>query len=68
MVDLDAALGIGSNAELVRSVLRIAPCRVGGGIRDLESAIRWLDDGARKVLTGTTTIEEVLRVTHVDEN
>jgi type II secretory ATPase GspE/PulE/Tfp pilus assembly ATPase PilB-like protein len=26
------------------------------------------DDGARKVLTGTTTIEEVLRVTHVDEN
>jgi general secretion pathway protein E len=33
-----------------------------------EGMVNLRDDGARKVLTGTTTIEEVLRVTHVDEN
>jgi phosphoribosyl-ATP pyrophosphohydrolase/phosphoribosyl-AMP cyclohydrolase len=34
VIDLDAALGRGSNAELIRELLAIAPCRVGGGIRD----------------------------------
>jgi len=29
VVDLDAALGQGSNAELIREMVRRAPCRVG---------------------------------------
>ena len=32
VVDLDAALGRGSNADVITELLQIAPCRVGGGI------------------------------------
>ncbi|HLZ45798.1 MAG TPA: phosphoribosyl-ATP diphosphatase [Gemmatimonadales bacterium] len=53
VVDLDAALGQGSNAELIESLVRRAPCRVGGGIRDLDAARRWLDAGATQVMIGT---------------
>ena len=60
VVDLDAALGKGSNADLIEELCRIAPCRVGGGIRDRESALRWLDRGAAKVVLGTAAIPEVL--------
>src|SRR6266568_3381811 len=53
VVDLDAALGRGSNAELIREMIRRAPCRVGGGIRDLDTARAWLDAGAAKIVIGT---------------
>jgi phosphoribosyl-ATP pyrophosphohydrolase/phosphoribosyl-AMP cyclohydrolase len=58
VVDLDAALGRGSNAELIRDLARRAPCRVGGGIRDLESARRWLDAGAVQIMIGTAATPE----------
>ena len=58
VVDLDAALGQGSNAELISKLIRRAPCRVGGGIRDLDSARRWLDAGALKVVIGTAATPE----------
>jgi len=60
VVDLDAALGRGggSNAELIRDLVRRAPCRVGGGIRDLDSARRWLDAGAVQVMIGTAATPE----------
>jgi phosphoribosyl-AMP cyclohydrolase / phosphoribosyl-ATP pyrophosphohydrolase len=61
VVDLDAALGQGSNAELVRALVRAAPCRVGGGVRDLETARRWLDAGAERVVLGTAARPELLR-------
>src|SRR5256714_1029765 len=53
VVDLDAALGKGSNAALIREMMRRAPCRVGGGIRDLDTARAWLDAGAAKIMIGT---------------
>lgn len=53
VVDLDAALGTGSNAALIRTLVRRAPCRVGGGIRDLATARAWLDAGAEKIVVGT---------------
>jgi phosphoribosyl-ATP pyrophosphohydrolase len=58
IVDLDAALGRGSNAALIRDMIRRAPCRVGGGIRDLDAARRWLDDGAVKLVIGTAASPE----------
>jgi phosphoribosyl-ATP pyrophosphohydrolase len=58
VVDLDAALGRGSNAALIRDLVRRAPCRVGGGIRDLDSARRWLDAGAVQVMIGTAATPE----------
>lgn len=61
VIDLDAALGRGSNAELVRGVLRAARCRVGGGIRSAEAARAWLDAGAHRVILGTAATPEILR-------
>jgi phosphoribosyl-ATP pyrophosphohydrolase len=58
VVDLDAALGRGSNAELIRDLVRRAPCRVGGGIRDLDTARRWLDAGAVQLMIGTAATPE----------
>ena len=60
VVDLDAALGKGSNAAVIRDLLDLAPCRVGGGIRDAASAVAWLDRGAQKVVLGTAARAEVL--------
>lgn len=61
VVDLDAALGTGNNAELVRTCCRAVPCRVGGGIRseeDVRQLIRW---GAEKVIIGTQATPEFLQ-------
>src|SRR5690606_6636118 len=61
VVDLDAALGNGSNAATIEDLIALAPCRVGGGIRDVASAIAWLDRGAIKVVLGTAARAEILR-------
>ena len=61
VVDLDAALGQGSNAAVIEELIDLAPCRVGGGIRDAAGAISWLDRGAHKVVLGTAARPEVLR-------
>ena len=60
VIDLDAARGTGDNAELVRALLRRARCRVGGGVRDRETAVRWLDAGAARVVVGTAATPELL--------
>src|SRR5207302_1216386 len=59
VIDLDAALGRGSNAELIREMVRRTPCRVGGGIRDLAAARAWLDAGAAKIMIGTAATPEL---------
>ena len=61
VIDLDAALGKGSNADVVTELIARAPCRVGGGIRSVDAAIKWLDAGARKVILGTAATPDVLR-------
>ena len=60
IVDLDAALGTGDNTALIKELLPLASCRVGGGIRSVEAAIEWLDAGATKVVLGTAATPEVL--------
>lgn len=61
VIDLDAAMGRGSNAPLIRGLLGIASCRVGGGIRDENTAVQWLDAGAAKIILGTAAKPELLR-------
>lgn len=60
VVDLDAARGEGSNAELVRRLCRAGRVRVGGGIRDVATARAWLDAGATKIVIGTAAEPEFL--------
>ncbi|MBK8253972.1 MAG: phosphoribosyl-ATP diphosphatase [Polyangiaceae bacterium] len=60
VVDLDAALGKGDNTSTIVDLCRMAPCRVGGGIRTVEKALEWLDVGATKVVLGTAATPEVL--------
>lgn len=61
VIDLDAALGRGSNKELIKELCQMAPCRVGGGIRDVETALDWLDAGAAQVILGTAAKPEILK-------
>jgi len=60
VIDLDAAMGKGSNAALIEELVARAPCRVGGGIRDYDRAVRWLDKGAKKIILGTAAKPELL--------
>jgi phosphoribosyl-AMP cyclohydrolase / phosphoribosyl-ATP pyrophosphohydrolase len=61
VIDLDAALGQGSNKDVIKELLTIARCRVGGGIRDVEAAVEWLDAGAEKIILGTAARPEILK-------
>jgi phosphoribosyl isomerase A len=59
LVDLDAAFGRGSNAELLASVIAKLDVAVelSGGIRDDDSLIRALDTGCVRVNIGTAALE-----------
>lgn len=61
VIDLDAALGTGSNAAVIRDLLPRCRARVGGGIRSVEAALDWLHAGAEKVILGTAARPEILR-------
>jgi phosphoribosyl-ATP pyrophosphohydrolase len=50
LLDLDGDTGDGQNERAILSILHRYPCRVGGGIRNLETAKKWLDAGARTIL------------------
>ena len=60
VIDLDATLGTGNNEPIIRELVRRHRCRVGGGIRSAEAALRWLDAGAERVILGTAATPEVL--------
>lgn len=53
VIDLDAAMGKGSNDELVRLVASRATARVGGGVRGIERARALIEQGAHRVIVGT---------------
>ena len=59
LVDLDAAFGIGSNAELLAEVIGKLDIQVelSGGIRDDESLRRALATGCKRVNLGTAALE-----------
>lgn len=57
VIDLDAAIGHGSNDDLVRLVASRAKSRIGGGVRSVERAKALIDQGAHKVIVGTAAFQ-----------
>ncbi len=54
IVDLDAAIGGGSNQDIVMELLKLNGFKeVSGGIRNPESAIKLLKEGASRIVIGT---------------
>jgi phosphoribosylformimino-5-aminoimidazole carboxamide ribotide isomerase len=58
LIDLDAAIGIGDNLDLVRRFARRLPCQVGGGVRSIEAAEQMLSIGAQRVILGSSLIRD----------
>ncbi len=58
LIDLDAAIGTGSNHILLQQFLDRLPCQVGGGIRSIQTAGQILAMGARRVILGSSLIRD----------
>lgn len=58
VIDLDAAIGSGSNESIVEWLASRAQTRVGGGVRTPDKARRLLDLGAEKVIVGTAAFSQ----------
>lgn len=58
LIDLDAAMRQGDNAELVAQIARRLPCHVGGGIGTVERARRVFESGAKRVIVGSALFRE----------
>lgn len=68
LVDLDAAFGRGSNAHLIRRVVKFAGrvnIELSGGIRDDASLEQALDVGATRINLGTAALENPEWAAHV---
>ena len=54
VIDLDAAIGRGANDAIVEHLARRAAIRCGGGVRTSERARQLIEQGAKKVIAGTS--------------
>ena len=54
IIDLDAAMGQGSNAAIVRRLCAELPCQVGGGVRTPDRASQLVAEGAVRVIAGSS--------------
>ena len=57
VIDLDAAMGNGSNDELVELAAARSMARVGGGVRSAERARGLVEQGAFRVIVGTAAFD-----------
>lgn len=57
VIDLDAAMGRGSNNDIVLKLACSAVVRVGGGVRSVERARELVEAGASKVIIGTSAFD-----------
>lgn len=58
LIDLDAAMGQGSNRELIAMTCKRLTCQVGGGIRDVARAAELLALGAKRVIFGSSLVKD----------
>jgi phosphoribosylformimino-5-aminoimidazole carboxamide ribotide isomerase len=57
LIDLDSAMGQGSNRSLIAEFCNKLPCQVGGGIRTEEDARAALEAGAKRVIVGSSLVK-----------
>jgi phosphoribosylformimino-5-aminoimidazole carboxamide ribonucleotide (ProFAR) isomerase len=53
VIDLDGAMSRGDHSGVIRELCQRKLCRVGGGIRTVEKALRTVQAGAHKVIVGS---------------
>ena len=58
IIDLDAAMGVGENFEIIEMLASKATCRVGGGVRSAQRARQLMDLGAHRVIVGTAAFTD----------
>lgn len=58
VIDLDAAMGQGSNDDLVELIATRSMARVGGGVRSAERARELIGQGAYRVIVGTAAFDK----------
>jgi phosphoribosylformimino-5-aminoimidazole carboxamide ribotide isomerase len=58
LIDLDAAMGKGSNLELAKTICGRLPCRMGGGIRSIDRAEDVLGAGAHAVIVSSALFRD----------
>ncbi|MGB8131657.1 MAG: HisA/HisF-related TIM barrel protein [Candidatus Angelobacter sp.] len=58
LIDLDAAMGRGSNRDLIAMICKRLPCQTGGGIRDVARASELLAVGAKRVIFGSALLRD----------
>ncbi|MBZ5567123.1 MAG: 1-(5-phosphoribosyl)-5-[(5-phosphoribosylamino)methylideneamino] imidazole-4-carboxamide isomerase [Acidobacteriia bacterium] len=56
LIDLDGAMGKGSNRELLQQFTSRLRCQVGGGIRSVQAAQEVLAAGAQKIIVGSALV------------
>src|SRR5882724_9827053 len=54
LIDLDAAMRQGSNADLISRFTSKLPCQIGGGLKTADDGKRLLDLGAKRVIYGSS--------------
>jgi phosphoribosylformimino-5-aminoimidazole carboxamide ribotide isomerase len=57
VIDLDAAMGRGSNDDLIELAASRTLARVGGGVRSAERARALIEEGAFRVIVGTAAFD-----------
>lgn len=58
VIDLDAAIGTGSNARMVEQLASRVIIRAGGGVRSVGRARELIDQGVYRVIVGTAAFSE----------
>ena len=58
VIDLDAARSAGSNRPIVNQIVKRLNSQVGGGIRSLKTAREILDEGASRIILGSSLLQE----------
>jgi phosphoribosylformimino-5-aminoimidazole carboxamide ribotide isomerase len=58
LIDLDAAMGSGTNHSMIHAICRQLVCQVGGGVRVPERAQELCAIGAKKVIVGSALFKD----------